>query len=62
MGSFQDLKVYKKAFECSDSDMENSETQVWLDYAEVCQYLQKTEFDKLKSKSQEVGKMIQSYD
>lgn len=109
MGTFQDLKVYKKAFElameifeiskkfpkeetysltdqirrysrsvcstiaeayrkrrypmyfiskCSDSDMENSETQVWLDFAEACQYLQKTEFDKLNSKSQEVGKMI----
>jgi len=109
MGTFQDLKVYKKAFElameifeisknfpkeetysltdqirrcsrsvcsclaeayrkrrypmyfvskCSDSDMENSETQVWLDFAKACQYLQKAEFERLNSKYQEVGKMI----
>jgi len=42
----------------SDGDMENSETQVWLDFARACQYLEKDVSDKLTGKSEEIGKMI----
>ena len=42
----------------SDGDMENSETQVWLDFARACQHLKKEECEELISKSQEIGKML----
>jgi len=41
----------------SDGDMENSETQVWLDFAKACQYLKKEECKGLISKSLEIGKL-----
>jgi four helix bundle protein len=109
MGSFRDLKVYKKAFElsmfifnesksfpadekygltsqirrssrsvcsnlgegyrkriypahfvskCSDADMENSETQVWLDFAVECKFISKEKYDDYLSRSEEIGLMI----
>lgn len=42
----------------SDSDMENSETQSWLDFALACQYINKETFEKLLTKSEEVGRML----
>jgi len=42
----------------SDSDMENSETQSWLDFALACQYVNDEAFKKLLSKSEEVGRML----
>ncbi len=42
----------------TDADMENSETQVWLDYALACEYIEKDKFDELFSKSEEVGKLL----
>ena len=42
----------------TDADMENSETQVWLDYALACEYIGKDKFDELFSKSEEVGKLL----
>ena len=42
----------------SDADMENSETQVWLEFALSCFYLERQDFDKLTSKSLEVGKLL----
>jgi len=42
----------------SDADMENSETQVWLDYALACEYIDKEKFTELLGKSEEVGKLL----
>ncbi len=42
----------------SDSDMENSETQVWLDFALECKYISQDIYQSLISKSEEIGKMI----
>jgi four helix bundle protein len=42
----------------SEADMENSETQVWLDFAFACSYLSMTEFDVLIGQSEEVGKLL----
>lgn len=42
----------------SDADMENSETQVWLDYALACKYINKILYKDLLSKSEELGKML----
>jgi four helix bundle protein len=42
----------------TDADMENSETQVWLDFALSCKYISKEIYSKLKAESEEVGKML----
>ncbi|HEX7358109.1 MAG TPA: four helix bundle protein, partial [Ignavibacteriaceae bacterium] len=42
----------------SDADMENSETQVWLDFAFQCKYIDKTTLDDLLNRSKEVGRML----
>lgn len=53
-------RSYQKsyAFKLTDSDAENSETQVWLEFALECGYIDKTTFDKLTSESEEVGKLL----
>ena len=43
---------------CSDADMENSETQVWLDFALACEYIEKEQFDEYLKRSEEIGRMI----
>lgn len=42
----------------SDADMENSETQVWLDFSLECNYIHKNTFDNLTIKSEEIGKLL----
>jgi four helix bundle protein len=42
----------------SDADMENSETQAWLDFTQACDYLDETVYKDLISKSEEVGRML----
>lgn len=42
----------------TDADSENSETQVWLDFAVACKYIRKEEIQLLKNQSDEVGKLI----
>jgi four helix bundle protein len=42
----------------TDSDMENSETQVWLDFALACNYMDKKVKEDLEQKSIEVGKLL----
>ena len=42
----------------SDSDMENSEIHVWLDFALACEYLDNSAHERLVLKVQEVGKLI----
>ena len=43
----------------SDSDMENSETQVWIDFAEACKYINSETARNLRSQSEEVGRILQ---
>ncbi len=42
----------------SDSDMENSETLVWLDFSFACKYPPAEKYHNLKSQNEEVGKML----
>jgi len=42
----------------SDVDMENSETQTWLDFACACSYIKEEDFKDLLAKSEEVGRML----
>ena len=42
----------------SDSDSENSETQVWLEYAHACRYINFETYTTLNNKSLEVGKLL----
>jgi len=42
----------------TDADMENSETQVWLDFALSCKCINKETYVKFKERSEEVGKML----
>ena len=38
--------------------MENTETQVWLDFTLSCKYIERTKYEELIKKSEEVGKLI----
>lgn len=51
---------YEKHFvsKLTDSDAENSETQVWLEYANACDYIDNTKFETLTLKSIEIGKLL----
>lgn len=42
----------------TDADMENSETQVWLDFALEFTYLNKVEHDEFYQRSSEVGCLL----
>ncbi len=42
----------------SDADSENSETQLWLDFALACDYISKAKQLELQNKSEEIGKLI----
>jgi len=42
----------------TDSDAENEETGVWLDFSFHCKYISNAEHDRLMSLKEEVGKMI----
>lgn len=53
-------RQYPKHFssKMSDADMENTETQVSLDFAEKCKYITNEEYLGLIDQSEEVGKML----
>ena len=53
-------RQYPKHFssKMSDSDMENTETQVSLDFAVTCKYISEEEYQELLSGSEEVGRML----
>jgi four helix bundle protein len=53
-------RLYEAHFisKTSDADMENSETQVWLDFALTCGYVSQIIYDDLTNKSEEVGRML----
>jgi four helix bundle protein len=42
----------------SDGDMENSETQVWLQFSLACEYITDAENTDLNSRSEEIGRLI----
>ena len=39
--------------------MENSETQVWLDFSLACKYINETKYQELVFKTNEIGKLVQ---
>jgi four helix bundle protein len=53
-------RMYEAYFisKTSDADMENSETQVWLDFALSCEYITQGQFEKFTMLNQEVGKLL----
>ncbi len=42
----------------TDADSENSETQLWFDFALACNYISNDDHSKLHAKSEEVGKLL----
>jgi four helix bundle protein len=38
--------------------MENSETQVWLDFTLACEYINNKEYKSLGERTEEIGKLI----
>lgn len=42
----------------TDADGENSETNVWLDYAFACEYLSENDYKKLAQEGIEIGRLI----
>ena len=53
-------RQYPKHFssKMSDSDMENTETQVSLDFALKCKYISEEQYKNLTEKSEEVGRLL----
>ena len=53
-------RVYPNHFlSKTDSGMENSETQGWLDFSLACCYISKEAYEKLYGLSIEIGRLIQ---
>ncbi len=42
----------------SDADMENTETQIWIDFALSCGYITEDVCKQLTSQSEEIGKLL----
>lgn len=53
-------RIYPKHFytKLTDSDGENSETVVWLDFALECEYITSEIHDSLYSECMEIGKLL----
>lgn len=53
-------RVYPKQFssKMTDSDAEFSETQIWLDYAKDCKYINEEIHGKLYNEYESVGRML----
>jgi four helix bundle protein len=53
-------KLYTAHFisKVTDSDMENSETGVWLDFALACKYLNTEVHQKLIEENEEIGRLL----
>ncbi|UFH34588.1 four helix bundle protein [Flavobacterium acetivorans] len=53
-------RIYPRHFhsKLTDSDAENSETQVWIEFAYKCNYISIEIHNTLISESEEVGKLI----
>ncbi|MFY9308678.1 MAG: four helix bundle protein [Bacteroidia bacterium] len=42
----------------SDADMENSETQTWLQFALACKYISQNQYEAFSNTSEEVGRLL----
>lgn len=42
----------------TDADMENGETQSWLDVSLACNYIEKGQFDRFNQQSEEVTRLL----
>ena len=53
-------RIYPKHFamKMSDADGECSETIIWLNFAKDCQYISETDFKRLGSGYEEIGRML----
>ena len=53
-------RQYKAHFvsKVSVSDMENTETQVWLDFSLACEYISKEVYDDFNERSEEIGPLL----
>jgi len=53
-------RQYPKHFssKMSDADMENTETQVSLDFAKSCKYISDKDYRELITNSEEIGRML----
>ena len=53
-------RLYEAHFvsKISDSDMENTETQVWLDFSLACEYIQKETFEDFNKRAKEIGRLL----
>ncbi len=53
-------RLYENHFisKISDADMENTETQVWFDFALACNYIDTNKFIELNSHSEEIGRLL----
>lgn len=63
LGEAYRKRMYEAHFisKVSDADMENTETQVWLEFAYSCHYIEENEFLSLREKSKEIGKLLDYY-
>ena len=53
-------KIYQAHFvsKVTDSDMENSETSGWLDFAFACKYLNQEKHSELCAKNEVIGRLL----
>ncbi len=53
-------RLYVRNFisKLTDSDAENSETTVWLDFALACKYLDQETHDKMILETSEIGRLL----
>ncbi len=53
-------RIYRAHFisKTTDADMENSETQVWLDFSLSCKYINEDVYKEYLERSEEIGKML----
>lgn len=42
----------------SDADMENTETQTWLEFSLACKYMSRNTYEGLIEKSEETGRLL----
>jgi len=42
----------------SDADMENTETQVWLDFSLECKYIDEKKYKSFNERSEEIGRLL----
>ena len=53
-------RQYSKHFQSklADSDSENTESQVWFDFARKCDYINEETYNELCESSEEVGRLV----